>query len=164
MSVREGKGSIDWMDVEVMKPSVENKVFSILLRVRFADTDLQGHVFFGNYFTYCDEGFMAFLEEVGFSWDRLGSMGLELYYLESRCRFKSRAFFGDTLLVETGIVHTGRSSMKAQMTILRKDNDEVVAMGQISAVMVSQKTGKSTQIPKELRTAFRRYETKDLFE
>ena len=147
-----------------MKPSVENKVFSTFLRVRFADTDLQGHVFFGNYFTYCDEAFMALLEKVGFSWDRLGTMGLEIYYLESRCRFKSRAFFGDTLRVDTGIVHTGRSSMKAQMTIRRKDTEEVVAVGQISAVMVSQKTGKSARIPEELRAAFQRYETKDLFE
>jgi acyl-CoA thioester hydrolase len=148
----------------MMKQSAENKPFTISLRVRFSDTDLQGHVFFGNYFTYCDEGFMAFLEEVGFSWYRLGTMGLELYYLESRCRFKSRGFFGDTLLVETGIVHTGRSSMKAQMTIRRKDNDGVVAIGQISAVMVSQETGRSTQIPKELRRAFHRHETGDLFE
>jgi hypothetical protein len=49
------------------------------IEVRFADTDLQGHVFFGNYFTYCEEGFMAFLDEIGYGWHRLEGTGLELY-------------------------------------------------------------------------------------
>jgi len=71
--------------------------FTFPVRVRFADTDLQGHVFFGNYFTYCDEGFMAYLDEVGYSWERLGSMGLELYYVESSCQFKGRAFMENLL-------------------------------------------------------------------
>jgi hypothetical protein len=47
------------------------------VKIRFADTDLQAHVFFGNYLTYCDESFMAFLDEIGYSWHRLGSMGLD---------------------------------------------------------------------------------------
>jgi len=144
--------------------SQASRRFLLPLKVRFADTDLQGHVFFANYFTYCDEGFMAFLEEVGFGWHRLGAMGLELYYLESRCQFKSRAFFGETLLIDTGVVHTGRSSIKVQATIRRSHTGEVIAIGQIHAVMVSQKTGRSSPIPLELKTVFRRYETEDLFE
>ncbi|HUS89268.1 MAG TPA: thioesterase family protein [Desulfosporosinus sp.] len=129
--------------------------FTFPVRVRFADTDLQGHVFFGNYFTYCDEGFMAYLDDVGYSWGRLGSMGLELYYVESTCQFKGRAFLADILDVNTRIAELGRSAMTAEMMISKSNKDEIVAIGRITAVMVSKKTGKSTPIPAELRAAIK---------
>ena len=129
--------------------------FTLQVRVRFADTDLQGHVFFGNYFTYCDEGFMAYLDDVGYSWERLGSMGLELYYVESTCQFKGRAFFADILDVNTRIAELGRGAMTAEMMISKSNKDEIVAIGRITAVMVSTKTGKSTPIPAELRAAIK---------
>ena len=131
--------------------------FSFPVRVRFADTDLQGHVFFGHYFTYCDEGFMAYLDEIGYSWEKLGTMGLELYYVESNCQFKGRAFFADTLNVNTRIAELGRSAMTAEMVISKNKSNEVVAVGQITAVMVSKQTGKSTAIPTRLREAINRH-------
>ena len=54
--------------------------FFFPIRVRFADTDQQGHVFFGNYFTYMDEALMAYIDELGFAWETLGEMGLAIYY------------------------------------------------------------------------------------
>ena len=131
--------------------------FTFPVRVRFADTDLQGHVFFGNYFTYCDEGFMAYLDEIGYSWEKLGAMGLELYYVESNCQFKGRAFFADTLNVNTRIAELGRSAMTAEMMISKNESNEVVAIGRITAVMVSKQTGKSTAIPTQLREAINRH-------
>ena len=131
--------------------------FSFPVRVRFADTDLQGHVFFGHYFTYCDEGFMAYLDEVGYSWGKLADMGLELYYVESSCQFKGRAFFADILNVNTRIAELGRSAMTAEMMISKSNRDEIVAIGRITAVMVSTKTGKSTAIPADLREAINRH-------
>ena len=96
--------------VTVSKNLPSEYPFSFPVRVRFADTDLQGQVFWGHYFTCCDEGFMAYLKEIGYSWEKLGTMGLELYYVESYCQFKGRAFFADTLNVNPGIAELGRSA------------------------------------------------------
>ncbi len=133
--------------------------FCFPVRVRFADTDLQGHVFFGHYFTYCDEGFMAYLDEIGYSWEKLGTMGLELFYVESNCQFKGRAFFADTLNVNTRIAELGRSTMTAEMMISKNKSNEVVAIGRITAVLVSKQTGKSTAIPTQLREAINRHKS-----
>lgn len=127
--------------------------FSFALRVRFADIDLQGHVFFAHYFTYCDEAFMAYLDSLGFSWEKLGAMGLELYYVESNCEFKGRAFFADNLNVNTRIIRLGRSSMNAEMLITKNNENEVIAIAKITAVMISSETGKSTPIPDKLKNA-----------
>ncbi len=45
--------------------------FFFPMHVRFADTDALGHVFFGSYFTFMDEAFMAYLAELGYPWSTL---------------------------------------------------------------------------------------------
>ena len=133
--------------------------FPIPLSVRFADTDLQGHVFFGNYLTYCDEGFMAYLEHIGYSWQKLENIGLELYYVECSCQFKGRAYFGDILQLNTRIAHLGKSSMTAEILISKSRSDDIVAIGRIKGVMVSKQTGRSTPIPTEVREAIIKHES-----
>ncbi len=123
------------------------------MRVRFADTDPQGHVFFGNYYTYLDEGLMAYIRELGFSWETLGEMGLEIYYVDSGCQFKGRSFSGDELRVHVIISKIGNSSLTAEMTVVREKNEETVATGFITGVMVGSATGKPTPVPEEFRAA-----------
>ena len=81
--------------------------FHFPVRVRFADTDMQGHVFFGNYFTYMDEAFMAYIDKLGFAWQALGEMNLAIFYVDSGCQFKAPSFFGDRLKVHTRIAALG---------------------------------------------------------
>ena len=48
------------------------------MRVRFRDTDVQGHVYFGNYFEFCDEAFSAYMRAMGMPWQEMvksGSLG-----------------------------------------------------------------------------------------
>jgi acyl-CoA thioester hydrolase len=132
--------------------------FFLPVRVRFADTDLQGHVFFGNYFTYMDEAFMAYIDELGFAWEVLGEMGLGIYYVDSGCQFKGPSFFGDRLNVHTQISQLGNSSLTAEMTVVRESDRAIVAAGYIKGVMVNTRTEKSTRIPEALRKAIAHYQ------
>ena len=51
-----------------------------------------------NYFTYLDEAYMGYLEEIGFSWDELARHNLETYYVSADCQFMGRAWEEHTLL------------------------------------------------------------------
>ena len=133
--------------------------FFLPVRVRFADTDLQGHVFFGNYFTYMDEAFMAYIDELGFAWETLGEMGLGIYYVDSGCQFKNPSFFGDRLKVHAKIAGLGNSSLTAEMSVVRDATQEVVATGYIKGVLVDTRTEKSTRIPDAFRTAIANYQS-----
>ncbi len=141
-----------------MKAEVPLPRFYHQIRVRFADTDLQGHVFFGNYYTYLDEAFIAYIRELGYSWETLGRMGLEIYYVDSGCQFKGRSFFEDELRVHTTISKIGNSSLTAEMTVVREKNEETVAKGFITGVMVDSNTEKPTSVPEEFRAAVTRYQ------
>ena len=138
--------------------SWDRNKFHLPLQVRYADTDAQGHVFFANYLTYCDEGFLAYLREIGYSWDKMLSMGVELYYAQARCDFKAPTFFEELLHVHTYIARVGDTSLTAESAIYRAKSDELVATGEITAVMVIKGTGKPTPIPDKLRHAVCSYQ------
>jgi len=133
--------------------------FSFPMHVRFADTDALGHVFFGSYFTFMDEAFMAYLAELGYPWSTLVEKGLALFYVDSGCQFKGPSFFGDRLNVHARIAELGNSSMTAEMTVVREDDQQIVAAGYIKAVLVNARTEKSTPLPDAFRQAVARYQT-----
>ena len=133
--------------------------FSHAERVRYADTDAQGHVFFGNYYTYMDEAFMAYLGELGYPWARLVEMGVEIYYAASNCQYKGRAFFGDRLHIYPEISGLGNSSLTVAMRVIRAgDGEKVVAEGTITGVFMEIASGQSTPMPEAFREAVRRYQ------
>jgi acyl-CoA thioester hydrolase len=141
-----------------MSPSRSNDLFSHPIRVRFADTDLQGHAFFGSYFTYMDEAFMAYLRELGFPFPGLEAMGLDIYYVESSCRFLGSCRFEDDLRVRIEISRLGNSSLTAEMTIVRPADGSTVAAGRITGVVVDRTTKGPTRIPDAIRDAVARYQ------
>lgn len=128
--------------------------------VRYADTDAQTHVFFANYFTYLDEAYMAYLAEVGFSWDELAKLHLETYYVSADCQFLGRAFFGDMLHVYTAFSKLGNSSLVAEMTIVNSSSNEVIVKGHLTSVMIDSTTEKSTRIPDVFRNAVEKYQNR----
>jgi acyl-CoA thioester hydrolase len=54
-----------WTDSR-RRTSLENRFrFFAPVQVRYAETDMQGHVFFGHYFAYFDIGLIEYLRATG---------------------------------------------------------------------------------------------------
>ncbi len=132
--------------------------FSYRLQVRFADTDLQGHVYCANYLTYMDETLVAYQGKLGYSWKRLEDLGFGIYYVDCGYQFKGQAFVEDDLHIYADIVKLGNSSLRVEMTIFRSDGQELVGTGFIAGVFVDAKTGNPTPIPQEFREAVTAYQ------
>jgi acyl-CoA thioester hydrolase len=141
-----------------MKHSTPLARFYLPIQVRFADTDALGHVFFGSYFTFMDEGFMAYLAALGYPWSAFTAKGLALFYVDSGCQFKGPSFFEDQINVHARIAKLGTSSLTAEMTMVRDADRKIVATGHITAVLVNAHTEKSTPIPDAFRQAVARYQ------
>ncbi len=56
--------------------------------IRFSDTDANGHVFFGNYFTLFDTAFLKYLKIIGYSFNRFLQNNLNFYYVEAKSQYK----------------------------------------------------------------------------
>lgn len=133
-----------------MSSSNDTHSFSHRLRVRYADTDLQGHVYFGSYYTYLDEALMALLRHLGYSWQQLAARGLEFYYVESHCSYSAPCYAEEELDIRVGFDKLGTSSLRSWMTIYRPKG-QIAARGFITAVMVATENGRPTPLPDDLR-------------
>jgi acyl-CoA thioester hydrolase len=136
----------------------EKKKFYYPIKVRFVETDAQGHVFFGHYLTYFDIGLTEYMHAIGFSYQDLLAMGLDMFYVASDCQYHGRAYFDEVLHVHTCIGEIGNSSFTFQFAIYEKESDRLVTTGQIVAVVVDPETQKPVRVPEELRQAVREYE------
>lgn len=94
------------------------------IRVRYAETDQMGVVYYSNYFVWFELGRVEFLRELGFSYKQ---MELEddcyIPVVEASCRYKAPARYDEELLLETRILHLRSSVMKFGYRLLRAEPD-----------------------------------------
>ena len=131
--------------------------YALPLTVRYADTDAQGHVFFANYLTYCDEGLTGYLAAIECSYQDLEAIDLDLIYAASRCDHRGSAKFGDVLQIHTAITRLGTTSLTASVQVCRQG--ELLAEASLTSVCVSRSDHTPQPIPDRLREAVRRYES-----
>ncbi len=129
------------------------------LRVRFQDTDMQGHVYFGTLLTYFDEGLTGYMHAIQCSYDDLKNAGVDMFYIHSECDFKSEAFFDEVMNVYARAGKIGNSSVTFEFAVFKSHNDELVATGNIIAVMIDPQTKKPVRVPDVFREAVARFES-----
>jgi acyl-CoA thioester hydrolase len=128
------------------------------LRVRYIETDAQGHVFFGHYLNYFDVGLLEYTRALGYTYLDMVASGVDMFYVEANCQYKGRAYFDDLLHVHTRIGHIGNTSFAFEFAIYRQPADEMIATGRITAVAVDTQTEQPIRVPDELREAVARFE------
>lgn len=133
--------------------------FSTPVRVRFNETDLQGHVNFGHYLFYFDIGVTDYLRAIGFSYERMAAEALDMLYGESQTRYLSSAYFDETLNIHTRIGRIGNSSMRFEFQAIAAKDQRRVAEGEIGIVMIRRGTRDKVRVPESLREAVARFES-----
>ena len=128
------------------------------LKVRFNETDLQGHVNFGQYYFYFDVGAEAYLDTIGYNYQRLLADNIDFVYAESHCTYKSSAKWPEILQIHTRIGHIGQRSLRFEFEVLAQADERLVATGYIAAVTVDRANFKPQPVPEGLREAVTAYE------
>jgi acyl-CoA thioester hydrolase len=128
------------------------------IQVRYVETDQQGHVFFGHYFTYFDVALTEYLKAINHSYDQFLQAGTDFFYVESRCQYRDRAFFDDILHVHARIAKIGNTSFTFRFSIFEAASQRFIANGQLVAVAVDSKTSRPVSVPESLRAAVESFE------
>jgi acyl-CoA thioester hydrolase len=76
-------------------------------RVRFAETDAQGIVFYGTYFTYMDEAFNALLRAIDYRYERMHEEGWTTHVAHADLDYHAAARFEDVIESRLGTVRIG---------------------------------------------------------
>jgi acyl-CoA thioester hydrolase len=96
--------------------------FFELMRVRWADVDMQGIVFNPNYLVYADNAMTEYMRAVGFPYPQaLLPFGADIFAAGSQIDFKASARFDDMLRVGARIERIGRTSFRFHIAVFRQD-------------------------------------------
>ncbi len=124
-------------------------------RVRFAETDQQGVVFYGEYVTYQDETVNQFLRAVGYGYDELEAAGWDVHVVHVDLDYRAPAQFQDDLACGIRVEAIRESSIEFAWRCRR--DGAVVAEGGLTHVAVDE-AGEPTRVPDAFRTAVADYQ------
>jgi acyl-CoA thioester hydrolase len=113
------------------------------LRVRYAETDQMGVVYYANYFVWFEIGRTDFLRHLGYDYATMErEEGCLLPVVEVTCRYKAPARYDDELMLETRLLHLRTSVVKFGYRLLRADTKLLLAEGETIHVTVDRKMQK----------------------
>ncbi len=133
----------------------EDFSFSHCLRVRWAESDMQGVVFNGHYMTYCDVAITEYWRALcagDAAW--LSAIFERMFVVRALLEYRQPARFDDELEVCARVSRIGGSSMSVLFEIYR--GAEHLVSGE--NVYVHAEDGASQRIPERLRAALRDFE------
>ena len=94
------------------------------VRVRYAETDQMGIVYYASYYVWFEIGRVELLRSLGLAYSQMESEhGCILPVVESSCRYRSPARYDDEILIETRPVMLRQSVIKFAYRILRNEVD-----------------------------------------
>nr|MBC7245149.1 acyl-CoA thioesterase [Chloroflexota bacterium] len=123
------------------------------VRVRYAETDAEGVVYYANYFIYMEVGRVNYLRALGLDRRIWQQSGLGLVIVEASCRYHAPAYFDDRLIIHTWVEEVRRSSFALAYEIANAEDGRLLANGRTVQVLVELRDLRPIRLPLEVREA-----------
>ena len=132
-----------------MPPPTESR-----LRVRYAETDNMGVVYYANYYVWMEVGRVDLCKHLGFNYrDMENHDDIFLAVAESTCRYRNPARFDDEVIVKTWIEDANTRMVTFRYEIRLAGSDLVLATGSTRHVFVS-RAMQRTRLPEKYHASF----------
>jgi acyl-CoA thioester hydrolase len=124
------------------------------ISTRWMDNDVYGHVNNVTYYSYFDTVVNGYLIEQG-ALDIASSTVIGLV-VETQCHYFAPLAFPDLVTAGLRVAHRGRSSVRYEIGIFRRDEEQAAAQGHFVHVYVDRAGGRPVGLPEPLRRALGR--------
>jgi|26BtaG_2_1085354.scaffolds.fasta_scaffold05619_3 acyl-CoA thioester hydrolase len=121
----------------------------IELRVRYAETDQMGIVYYGNYAQYFEVGRVEWLRKFGISYKSMEEEGLMLPVVSLSVKYKKPARYDDLIKVKTQLVKMPSASIEFDYEITNQSG-EILTKGNTELVFMDVNRNRPTRCPKYL--------------
>ncbi|MDC6389558.1 thioesterase family protein [Maribacter sp. PR1] len=111
----------------------------ISFRVRYAETDQMGIVYYGNYAQYLEMGRVEWLRSLGVSYKWMEEKGVMLPVISLKIDYKSSARYDDLITVRTRLKKTPTVRIEFDYTILNEIQEILVEANTVLVFMDSHK-------------------------
>ena len=111
------------------------------IRVRYAETDKMGFVYYGNYAQYFEVGRVELLRSIGLSYKSLEEMNIFLPVTKFKIKYLKPAFYDDLLTIKTTIKQINNFKLIFKYKIYN-EQDELLNTAETTLVFVNLETRK----------------------
>jgi len=121
------------------------------LRVRYAETDQMGVVYYANFFVWFELGRVELFRQLGFSYKEMEERD-DSYIMvaEARCTYRRPARYDEMIRVRTRVAELRSRSIRFEYELVNDANSELLATGETSHV-VCDRTGRPKVLPERYK-------------
>jgi len=123
------------------------------VRVRYAETDQMGVVYYANYLVWFEVGRTELLRTLGWSYREMEHAGIGLPVIEASCAYHRPARYDDELEIRTKGTLVSAVRMQFDYDILRAAGDELIVRGRTLHAAVNAQ-GRPARLPARVRELF----------
>lgn len=115
---------------------MKHKINTTEVKVRYAETDQMGIVYYANYLVWFEVARTEYLLSEGLDYRKLESEGYFMAVLDAYCKYKAPARYGENLVIETYPCEVKNSSLKFNYKIFRKHDMVLLTEGYTTHVLI----------------------------
>lgn len=119
------------------------------IRVRYAETDQMGYVYYGNYATYYEVARVEALRSLGITYKSLEKQGILLPVLENRSKYIRPARYDDLLTLKITMPELPGSRLRFTYEVFNEE-EKLINLGETTLVFISKESEKPIQAPEFL--------------
>jgi acyl-CoA thioester hydrolase len=123
------------------------------IRVRYAETDKMGVVYYANYFVWFEVGRTDLLRESGWNYREMEIDGFALPVIEAHCAYRESAKYDDEIDVRTSGAMLSPVRVQFTYEVVRIADAATLATGTTVHATLD-RTGRPCRLPPRVRTLF----------
>lgn len=108
-------------------------------KIQYYETDKMGITHHSNYIRFMEEARIAWLDEIGWSFDKLEKMGLTSPVISVKCEYKKTTTYPDIILIKTSLDSYNGVKMKIKYEMMNKETGEIVVIGETGHCFLNEK-------------------------
>jgi acyl-CoA thioester hydrolase len=126
------------------------------VRVRYAETDQMGYVYYGNYAMYYEVARVESLRQLGLTYKQLEAMGVMMPVLEHTTRYKAPARYDELLTLRTTIKEKPGVRIRFFYEIYNEQN-RLINEANTELVFIDMKTNRPCRAPQQMQDVLAAY-------
>ena len=129
---------------------------NINIRVRYADTDQMGFVYYGNYAKYYEIARVELFRNIGLTYKSLEKMGIGMPVIEMKTNFIMPVKYDEKLVVNIKIPELPKLKIIFFYEIFNEKN-ELINTGETVLTFINLLTGKPKRVPSIMKDKLSKY-------
>jgi len=130
--------------------------FETSIRVRYAETDQMGYVYYGNYATYYEVTRVEALRSLGISYKILEENGILMPVLENWSKYIRPAKYDDLLTIKLNLKEMPAMRITFEYEVYNEDK-KLINLGSTTLVFLDKSSGKPILVPDVVQDVLKPY-------